>query len=61
MAKARSRVHRLRRSGRLREMREEAGLSQRDVARAIGVSQPCVHFWESPDGYTPTAAHAARC
>ena len=30
----------------LRDLRERAELSQEDVAEALGVSQPMVHYWE---------------
>jgi len=45
-------------SGRAREIRERARLSQADVARALGVDQPTVQRWEA--GSQPRREHAAR-
>jgi len=54
---ARKRVHRLILTDRLRELREEAGLSQSDIARAIGVAPSQVSRWESGVSQ-PRPAHA---
>ncbi len=35
------------RSGRAKEIRKRAGLSQADIARALGVGQPAVAAWET--------------
>jgi DNA-binding transcriptional regulator YiaG len=51
------RVHRLARTGRLAELREALGLSQADIARAIGVRQSTVARWESGDIH-PRGHHA---
>jgi DNA-binding transcriptional regulator YiaG len=56
-AKARKRIYRLALSGRLRELREDTGLFQTDVARAIGVAPSSVSRWESGDDL-PRGAHA---
>lgn len=48
-AKAKTRVARWIRRGLLAELREDAGLSQGDLARALGVSQASVSRWESGD------------
>jgi transcriptional regulator with XRE-family HTH domain len=45
-------------SGRAREIRERAHLSQADVARALGVDQPTVARWEA--GRAPSRRHATR-
>ena len=55
---ARRRAHRLAQNGRLTELREASGLSQSDVARFLGVSQPTVSLWEAGK-LTPRAGHAA--
>ena len=34
-------------SERLKELRTEKGLSQRDLARATGISQNAIAFWEN--------------
>jgi DNA-binding transcriptional regulator YiaG len=47
----------MQRLGLLTEARESIGLSQGDVARAIGVSQAAVSKWESGDAL-PLARHA---
>jgi DNA-binding transcriptional regulator YiaG len=57
-AKAKVRVARWVRKGRLAELREDAGLSQGDFARALGVSQSSVSRWESGDA-VPRARRAA--
>lgn len=57
-AKAKVRVARWVRTGRLTELREDAGLSQGDLARALGVSQSSVSRWESGDT-VPRARRAA--
>lgn len=44
---ARKRVHQLAKTGRLAEMREATGLSQVDVAKFLGVTQPSVWRWEN--------------
>lgn len=44
-------------SGVAREARIATGVSGADVARAIGVSDSAVFYWET-GRYTPTAAHA---
>ena len=50
-------VNGLTRTGRLAEAREYAGLSQSDVARALGINQSAVSRWES--GKTrPRGRHA---
>ena len=46
-------------SGKAREVRERARLSQADVARAIGVGQPVVANWES-GRRTPQREHAIK-
>ena len=43
---ARKRVRRLARTGQLTELRESVGLSQTDIARALGVDQSAVSRWE---------------
>lgn len=48
---------RLRRRGRLAELRENLGLRQSDVARAIGVDPSRVSRWESGDE-RPRPRHA---
>ena len=54
---AQRRVHRLARTGRLRELREEDGLRQAAVARYLGVSASNVSRWEA--GITrPSGEHA---
>jgi transcriptional regulator with XRE-family HTH domain len=51
------RLHRLVKTDRLRELREDAGLSQSDVARHVGVSPAQVSRWEA--GLTrPRGRHA---
>jgi len=52
-----TRVWRLRGSGRLPELREAVGLSQSDVARALGVNQSAVSRWESASA-RPKGRHA---
>jgi transcriptional regulator with XRE-family HTH domain len=47
------------RGNQLREARERAGLTQSDVARAIGVSPAAVSRWEAGKR-RPSAATAAR-
>jgi transcriptional regulator with XRE-family HTH domain len=37
------------RGGRLRELRERHGLTQRELARALDVSHTCITRWESGD------------
>ena len=50
-------VHRMQRLGLLPEVRENVGLSQAALARAIGVDQSAVSRWES--GKTrPRGSHA---
>jgi transcriptional regulator with XRE-family HTH domain len=51
------RIHRLARTGRLRELREAVGLTQSDVARALGVRPPSVSRWESAHA-RPRPEHA---
>jgi DNA-binding transcriptional regulator YiaG len=46
-AQALKRVVRLARTGQLADRREELGLSQSDVARALGVDQSTVSRWEA--------------
>ena len=41
---------------RLREVRERHGMTQKDVAKAIGVSQPLVQVWESGQS-APATVH----
>lgn len=41
-------------SGRAREIRKRAGLTQADVARACGVGQPTVASWEAGRRVPPT-------
>ena len=54
---ARGRVHRLVEADRLRELREQRGLGQSDVARYLDVAASNVSRWEA--GHTrPTGAHA---
>jgi DNA-binding transcriptional regulator YiaG len=54
---ARKRIHRMQRLGLLAEARESVGLSQGDVARALGVNQSAVSRWEA--GKTrPRGPHA---
>lgn len=55
--RAAKRIQRLVRTGRLAELREELGLSQSDVARALGVNQSSVSRWEAGRA-RPRAAHA---
>ena len=57
-AKAKVRVHRWVKLGRLREIREDSGLSQGELARALGVSQSSVSRWEAREAY-PRARRAA--
>lgn len=45
-------------SGRAREIRLRVGLSQADIALALGVDQPTVARWER--GCRPRRDHAAR-
>jgi DNA-binding transcriptional regulator YiaG len=45
-------------SGRAREIRERARLSQAEVALALGVDQPTVARWEA--GRMPRREHATR-
>lgn len=56
-AQALKRVHRLARSDRLTELRELHGLSQSDVARALGVSPSNVSRWEAGE-QRPRPHHA---
>jgi DNA-binding transcriptional regulator YiaG len=56
-AKAKVLVARWVRKGRLTQIREDAGLSQGDLARALGVSQSSVSRWESGEAY-PRARRA---
>lgn len=42
-----SRVRSMMRSGEARRIREEANISQSEVARALGVSVPTVSRWEN--------------
>jgi excisionase family DNA binding protein len=58
-AHAKKRVRRLVRTDRLREIREDQGLSQADVARHLGVSPSNVSRWES-DKSKPRGRHAVR-
>jgi DNA-binding transcriptional regulator YiaG len=48
-ALAKKRVRALARTDRLRELRDIAGLSQSDVARALGVAPSQVSRWESDE------------
>jgi DNA-binding transcriptional regulator YiaG len=57
LAEARTR-RRLPAPSRRRRLRERAGLSQRAVARALGVTREAVAYWEAGHR-TPRAAHAA--
>jgi DNA-binding transcriptional regulator YiaG len=50
------RASRLPPSGRRRRIRQEAGASLRDIARALGVSPMTVLRWE--EGVQPKRAHA---
>jgi DNA-binding transcriptional regulator YiaG len=50
-------VRGLMRSGRLAEVREDAGLSQSVVARALGIHQSAVSRWESGQAH-PRGRHA---
>ena len=50
----------------IREYREKMGLSQRDLARKVGVSGPRVSMWESGEKLPstkllPTLAYALDC
>ena len=56
-ALARKRIVRLQRAAALTDLREHAGLSQSDVARALDVSQSSVSRWEA-NLLRPTAQHA---
>jgi DNA-binding transcriptional regulator YiaG len=56
-ALALKRVHNLARRGKLAELREGTGLSQSDVARALGVHQSSVARWESAES-RPRPDHA---
>jgi transcriptional regulator with XRE-family HTH domain len=47
------------RTGRARAIRERAGLSQDDVARAVGTTHPQVSRWES-GLYAPARGSALR-
>ena len=47
------------RSGRAREIRKRAGLTQADVARAVGVVQPTVAAWEA-GRRVPPASYALK-
>jgi DNA-binding transcriptional regulator YiaG len=47
------------RSGRARQLREEAGVSQAEVAAAVGVTRACVSRWEA-GARKPTGAAAQR-
>lgn len=58
-ATALKRVHRLARTGQLVELRESVGLSQGDVARAVGVNQSAVSRWESSKA-RPRPRHAVE-
>jgi transcriptional regulator with XRE-family HTH domain len=58
-AKAKVRIHRLIRQGRLAEVRADTGLSQEDVAAALGVTQSAVSRWETGDT-APRARRAAE-
>jgi DNA-binding transcriptional regulator YiaG len=51
------RVTRLSRVGLLAELRESVGLSQSDVARALGLNQSAVSRWEAGKA-RPKPAHA---
>jgi transcriptional regulator with XRE-family HTH domain len=57
-AKALRRFHRLSQSGRLVDLREDSGLTQADVARAIGVHPSQVSRWEA-GRVRPRPRHAA--
>ena len=57
-ARAIQRIHWLVRLGKLRELREDSGLSQSDVARHIGVSASNVSRWESGETKHPRGRHA---
>jgi DNA-binding transcriptional regulator YiaG len=57
-AQAKRRVHRLVKTDRLRELREDQGLTQADVARHVGVSPSNVSRWEA-DKSMPRGRHAA--
>ena len=54
-----ARVRELARNGTARTIREAAGLSQGEVARAVGVSVPALHRWEKGDR-TPRGDPAIR-
>jgi DNA-binding transcriptional regulator YiaG len=56
-ATALQRVHRLVKTDRLRQLREDAGLSQSDVARHLGVAASNVSRWEAGES-RPRPAHA---
>lgn len=56
-ANARKRVVRLAKTGQLAELRDAVGLSQGDVARALGLNQSTVSRWES-GAYKARGAHA---
>jgi DNA-binding transcriptional regulator YiaG len=56
-ARAIQRVHRLIQTGRLRELREDSGLSQSDVARHLGVAASNVSRWEAGES-RPRSRHA---
>lgn len=47
------------RSGRARRLREEAGISQAEVAAAVGVTRACVSRWEA-GARKPTGSAAQR-
>ncbi|WP_425460953.1 helix-turn-helix transcriptional regulator [Lacisediminihabitans profunda] len=48
------------RSGESKALREEAGISQAEFARAVGVSRSAVCQWES-DSRSPRTEVALRC
>jgi DNA-binding transcriptional regulator YiaG len=56
-ARAMKRFHRLVQTGRMEEIREAAGLTQSDVARALGVEQSTVWRWEAGER-RPRPRHA---
>lgn len=45
-------------SGIARELRTDAGLTLAEVARSVGVTPSCVHYWER--GRTPRGRAAVR-
>lgn len=43
----------------IRDARIRKGLSQNKLSKLVGVTRPCVHYWEADHSY-PRPASAAR-